>query len=161
MDHEVDVGCGVEEKRVGGALRHCKVSAGKSRARGSKSKGSEFMSTCCLIRWEQLVAESIRQQTIGGRETDLAARMELSNSRSASSAARAVSMASAKRCFVSNCNFCAARLGARCGIWERADVSPPGLALARTVSQLLPLPAPRLSVVGGMSLITPVASHDG
>lgn len=138
MDHEVDVGCGVEEKRVGGALRHCKVSAGKSRARGSKSKGSEFMSTCCL-----------------------AARMELSNSRSASSAARAVSMASAKRCFVSNCNFCAARLGARCGIWERADVSPPGLALARTVSQLLPLPAPRLSVVGGMSLITPVASHDG
>lgn len=58
MDHEVEVGCGVEENRVGGACRHCRVSAGKSRARGSKSKGNEFMSTCCLGGHGRLVAES-------------------------------------------------------------------------------------------------------
>ena len=49
MDQEVEVGCGVEENRVGGAWRHCRVSAGKSRARGSKSKGREFMSKLCLV----------------------------------------------------------------------------------------------------------------
>lgn len=49
MDHDVEVGCGVDENKVGGAWRHCRVRAGKSSERGSKSKGSEFMSMCCLM----------------------------------------------------------------------------------------------------------------
>lgn len=48
MDQEVDVGCGVEENKVGGDWRHWSVRAGKSRERGSKSNGREFISICCL-----------------------------------------------------------------------------------------------------------------
>lgn len=49
IDHEVELGCGIEENRVGGGCRHCKVNAGKSRERGSKSNGCEFKSMCCLV----------------------------------------------------------------------------------------------------------------
>lgn len=48
MDQEVDVGCCVEENKVGGGLRHWRQSAGKSRDRGSNLNGIESTSTCCL-----------------------------------------------------------------------------------------------------------------
>lgn len=48
MDHEVGVGCCVDENNVGGGSKHCKHSAGKSRESGSKSNGIECTFTCCL-----------------------------------------------------------------------------------------------------------------
>lgn len=48
MDHEVEVGCCVDENSVGGGSKHWRHNAGKSSDRGSKSNGRECTSTCCL-----------------------------------------------------------------------------------------------------------------
>lgn len=48
MDHEVEVGCWVDENNVGGGSRHWRQSAGKSNESGLKSKGIEFELVCCL-----------------------------------------------------------------------------------------------------------------
>lgn len=48
MDQDVAVGCCVDENRVGGGWRHCKVRAGKSSDSGSNSNGFELALNCCL-----------------------------------------------------------------------------------------------------------------
>lgn len=91
MDHDVEVGCGVEENNVGGGSRHWRQRAGKSRDSRLKSNGIESMSICCLRRVSAAFHGTNRK--VSGR-AHFAALHELTISRSASSAALAVSRAS-------------------------------------------------------------------
>lgn len=48
IDYDVEVGCCVEEKRVGGGLRYWRVNVGKLRESGLNLKGLDELLMCCL-----------------------------------------------------------------------------------------------------------------
>ena len=144
--------CWVEENKVGGGSRHWRQRAGKSSERGSKSKGVEVISICCLYGEHHVSQGSDGNRLevrrgLGGPY--LAALHELIISRSANSAARAVSAASCIFCFMSSCVFIICLLTARCvGAMDRTESEAPSPSADLSASLL-----------ADKSFITPVASH--
>src|SRR3569833_463625 len=134
IDHDVGVECCVRENKVGGGCRQCSVRAGKSMDRGSKSKGIESISMNCLEREKRygrqhgdpgLDLRSGRERKKKKKKTYLAALQELIISRSASSAALAVSTASCTFCFHSYWALVSCRLTNRGGGGRRAESGGP------------------------------------